>query len=119
MASCCLLVLFSDNYAYVFVCPETGLAGCVDPVEPDKILRTVKDQGAQLATVGRGVGGGRLLLPVRSHIGRQPVGRSLNGGAAGKLSLQSLSLFRPSARTGTPTTLLATRRWLVVRAWTW
>jgi glyoxylase-like metal-dependent hydrolase (beta-lactamase superfamily II) len=41
----------SDNYAYVFVCPETGLAACVDPVEPSKILSAVRKEGATLALV--------------------------------------------------------------------
>ena len=40
-----------DNYMYLLVDSKTNQAAIVDPVEPDKVLKAVKEEGVNLTTV--------------------------------------------------------------------
>ena len=40
-----------DNYMYLLVDDKTKQAAVVDPVEPDKVIKAVKEEGVQLTTV--------------------------------------------------------------------
>ncbi|XP_053206697.1 hydroxyacylglutathione hydrolase, mitochondrial-like isoform X2 [Panonychus citri] len=46
-----ILSALSDNYMYLIIDKETNKAAIVDPVEPEKVLKTVSDSGVQLTTV--------------------------------------------------------------------
>lgn len=46
-----ILPALQDNYMYLVVDEVSKEAACVDPVEPEKILRAVKEEGVRLTTV--------------------------------------------------------------------
>ncbi|XP_033762239.1 hydroxyacylglutathione hydrolase, mitochondrial-like isoform X2 [Pecten maximus] len=46
-----LLPALKDNYMYLLIDEDTKECACVDPVEPDKVLNAVKEQGVKLTTV--------------------------------------------------------------------
>lgn len=45
------LPAWSDNYMYLVVDKKSKVCAAVDPIEPDKILATVKQQGLQLSAI--------------------------------------------------------------------
>ncbi|KAG8224909.1 hypothetical protein J437_LFUL006267 [Ladona fulva] len=46
-----ILPALQDNYMYLVVDEQSKEAACVDPVEPEKVLRAVKEEGVKLTTV--------------------------------------------------------------------
>lgn len=46
-----VLSALEDNYMYLIIDEKTKIAAAVDPVEPDKIIAAVKDEGVHLSTV--------------------------------------------------------------------
>ncbi|EDO47915.1 predicted protein [Nematostella vectensis] len=46
-----LLPALSDNYMYLLVDPKTKEAAVVDPVEPEKVVTAVQEEGVKLTTV--------------------------------------------------------------------
>ncbi|XP_046402364.1 hydroxyacylglutathione hydrolase, mitochondrial isoform X2 [Ischnura elegans] len=46
-----ILPALQDNYMYLVVDEVSKEAACVDPVEPEKVLRAVKEEGVKLTTV--------------------------------------------------------------------
>lgn len=42
---------FTDNYAYLVLCTETGEAAVVDPSDPGPVLETIRKRGASLRSV--------------------------------------------------------------------
>lgn len=46
-----VLSALEDNYMYLIIDEKTKTAAAVDPVEPDKIIATVKNEGVHLSTV--------------------------------------------------------------------
>ena len=41
----------SDNYMYILIDPKTSVCAVVDPVEPEKLVKRIADEGAKLTTV--------------------------------------------------------------------
>ena len=41
----------SDNYMYILIDKNTNVCAVVDPVEPEKLLKRIADEGAKLTTV--------------------------------------------------------------------
>lgn len=41
----------SDNYMYILIDKNTNVCAVVDPVEPEKLLKRIADEGANLTTV--------------------------------------------------------------------
>jgi len=41
----------SDNYMYILIDEKTKVCAVVDPVEPEKLLKRIADEGANLTTV--------------------------------------------------------------------
>jgi len=41
----------SDNYMYILIDQKTNACAVVDPVEPEKLLKRIADEGAKLTTI--------------------------------------------------------------------
>jgi len=41
----------SDNYMYILIDKKTSTCAVVDPVEPEKLLKRIADEGANLTTI--------------------------------------------------------------------
>jgi len=41
----------SDNYMYILIDQKTSACAVVDPVEPEKLLKRIADEGANLTTI--------------------------------------------------------------------
>eukprot|EP00922_Rhytidocystis_sp_ex-Travisia-forbesii_P051278 GHVS01076115.1.p1 GENE.GHVS01076115.1~~GHVS01076115.1.p1 ORF type:complete len:375 (+),score=75.32 GHVS01076115.1:63-1127(+) len=53
-----LVPILSDNYAYIFIDKVSGRAGCVDPADPDKVMKVAESLGLSL----------ELLLCTHHHL---------------------------------------------------
>jgi len=45
------VIALSDNYMYILIDPKTKACAVVDPVEPEKLVKRIADEGANLTTI--------------------------------------------------------------------
>ncbi|PIE18528.1 MAG: hydroxyacylglutathione hydrolase [Proteobacteria bacterium] len=46
-----LISVLNDNYAYLVVCEQTGLAAAVDPADPEPVVARVEELGVELVAI--------------------------------------------------------------------